>query len=56
MTRSTIRICAGTLVLSCQAGSRFQGMMNPGTIDVRRQDQEQGDEHGNEMQQSDVLV
>jgi hypothetical protein len=31
-------------------------MMIPGTIDARRNDQEQGDEHGNEMQQSDVLM
>ena len=28
----------------------------PGTIDIRQRDQEQGDEQGNKMQQSDVLM
>jgi len=31
-------------------------MTIPGTIDIQQRDQEQGDEQGNKMQQSDVLM
>ena len=44
------------LRLTCQPGSRFREMTIPDTIWTWLQNQEQGDEHGNKMQQSDVLV
>ncbi len=39
-----------------QAPVRFRRMTIPGTIDIQQRDQEQGDEQGNKMQQSDVLM